>query len=352
MALRVSLLASSVILLLLALSAGLQRLGLDYPPPGLAGLHGPLMVSAFFGALIALERAVGLNEAWTYLPPVLMVAGGIALALGYPLGYPALLLGSLLYVAVAIHIYRLQPADFTQAMGVGAFLLFLGNLAWIVFHHPGWAALLWAAYLVLIVAGERLELSRFVPKPKQAATQFLIAEGIALLGTLLFPLAPLFARVAGLGFIALAAWLLRYDVAWVNLKRGGVHRFMGVALLTGYLWLLLGGFLLVLYGLPSGGLHYDAILHAIYVGFVFAMVFGHAPVIFPAVLRLPIRFHPLAYLPLWLLHLSLIARLYADLAPLPALRAAAGLWNAIAIVLYFAVTAVVSLSGLRERRRP
>jgi len=352
MAIRVSLLVFSVVLLLLSLSAGLQRLGLPYPPPGLAMDHGPLMVAAFFGALIALERAVGLNQAWTYLPPVLMVIGGILLSLGQPLGYPALLIGSLLYVAVAAYIYKLQPADFTQAMGVGAFLLFAGNVAWILFKNPPWAALLWAGYLVLIVAGERLELSRFVPKPPSASWQFAVAEAIALIGMLLFPLAPeLFARLAGLGFLLLAVWLLRYDIAWVNLKRGGVHRFMGVSLLTGYVWLLFGGALLTLYGLPYGTLMYDAILHAIYVGFVFAMVFGHAPVIFPAVLRLSIRFHPLAYGPLWLLHLSLIVRVYADLAPAPELRPAAGFWNALAIVLYFLVTLVVSLGGLRERRR-
>ena len=351
MAIRVFLLVSSVVLLLLSLSAGLEHMGLTLWPPGLAGFHGPLMVSAFFGALIALERAVGLNEAWTFVPPVLMVLGGFLLALNQPFGYPVLLAGALLYVAVAAHIYRLQPADFTQAMGVGAVLLFLGNVAWSIFRNPPWAALLWAGYLVLIVAGERLELSRFVPKPPRASWQFTLAEGITLLGLLLYPLYPgLLARIAGLGFLALALWLLRYDIAWVNLKREGVHKFMGVSLLTGYVWLLLGGLFLLGYGLPPAGLVYDAILHSVFLGFVFAMVFGHAPVIFPAVLRLPIRFHPLAYLPLWLLHASLVARIYADFMGAFPLRAQAGLWNALAIGLYFLITAIVSLLGLRERR--
>ena len=351
MAIRVFLLVSSVLLLLLSLSAGVERLGLSLWPPGLAGFHGPLMVSAFFGALIALERAVGLSEAWTFVPPVLMVLGGFLLALGEPFGYPVLLLGSLFYVAVAAYIYRLQPADFTQAMGVGAVLLFFGNLAWALFYDPPWAALLWAGYLVLIVAGERLELSRFVPKPARASWQFALAEGTTLLGLLLFPLAPgVFSRIGGLGFVALALWLLRYDIAWVNLRREGVHKFMGAALLTGYVWLLVGGVFLIGYGLPPAGPVYDAILHSVYVGFVFAMVFGHAPVIFPAVLRLPIRFHPLAYLPLWLLHLSLFARIYADFAGNHAVRVQAGVWNALAIVFYFAITAVVSLLGLRDRR--
>jgi len=353
MAARVLLLVSSVVLLILALDAGLLRLGLDYPWPALAGDHGPLMVAAFFGALIALERAVGLAQAWTYLPPALMSIGGLLLAFGVgQLGTLFLLVGAALYVAVAAYIYRLQPADFTVAMGLGAALLFAGDLAWVLAGDRPWASLLWAAYLVLIVAGERLELSRFVPKPPAAGRRFAAAEVVTLAGVLLFPLAPrLMAAVAGAGFFALALWLLAYDVAWVNLKRQGVHKFMGISLLSGYVWLLVGGAMMVALGLPPAGPVYDAVLHSVLVGFVFTMVFGHAPVIFPAVLRLPLRFHPLAYLPLVLLHVSLVARLAGDFLPDHALRQAGGFWNALAIVLYFLITAVVSAGGAFSGRR-
>ncbi len=328
-------------------------MGVAFPPPGLAGEHGPLMVAGFFGALIALERAVGLGRAWTYLAPAFMALGGLLLAAGLGgYGYALLVLGALLYLGVAGYIYRLQPADFTAAMALGAALLLAGDLAYGLAARS-WAALLWAGYLVLIVAGERLELARFVPKPPGAARRFALAEGVTLLGLVFFPLAPaVFGRVGGLGFLALALWLLRHDVAWVNLKRGGVHRFMGAALLTGYVWLLLGGLLLLGYGLPAGGLLYDAILHAVYLGFVFAMVFGHAPVIFPAVLRLPIRFHPLAYLPLWGLHLGLLLRLAGDLLARPGWRQAGGVLDAAMIVLYFLITAGVSLGGRLLGRSP
>jgi len=344
--LRAGLLIASVFLLLLALDAGLARLGVALFLPALGAWHGPLMVAAFFGALIALERAVGLGAGWTYLAPGLMALGGLVLALGgVQAGMALLLLGALVYVAVAGYIYRLQPADFTAAMGLGAVLLFFGDLAWVL-GRPFWAALLWAGYLVFIVAGERLELSRFVPKPPVAGRQFAAAALVALLGLLLYPLAPrAFAAVVGLGFALLALWLLRYDVAWVNLRRGGVHRFMGLSLLLGYVWLFLGGLGLILWGLPPGGPVFDAVMHAVYVGFVFSMVFGHAPVIFPAVLRLPLRFHAAAYGPLWLLHLALIVRVVGDLAGLLAWRQWGGGLNALAIVLYFLVTAVVSLGG-------
>jgi hypothetical protein len=55
----------------------------------------------------------------------------------------------------------------------------------------------------------------------------------------------------------------------------------------------------------AAGFRYDAILHALFVGFAFSMVFGHVPVIFPAVLGLPIRFGPASYAPVIVLLSSL-----------------------------------------------
>lgn len=347
MVLRVSLLVSAVVLLLIALDAGLARIGWVLFSPRLALLHGPLMVSAFFGTLIALERAVGLRKGWTYLAPILMAAGGLALTFGATsLGTLALIAGALAYVAVALYIYRLQPADFTAAMALGALLLFVGDLAWAFGASWSLVSLLWAGYLVLIIAGERLELSRFVPKPALANRAFWGLEGLIVVGYLTSVISPeLSVRLLALGFLGMALWLLKYDVAWVNLRREGVHQFMGASLIAGYFWLLLGAFLMLIFGLPERGLLYDAALHAIYLGFVFSMVFGHAPVIFPAVLGLQLRYSPAFYLPLLLLHLGLILRLWGDLAANAGLRIWGGGLDALAIVLYFAMNGAVSVFG-------
>jgi hypothetical protein len=53
---------------------------------------------------------------------------------------------------------------------------------------------------------------------------------------------------------------------------------------TGYLWLGVGGVLWRRYGAVVAGPAHDAELHALFLGFVFSMIFGHAPVIFPGVL--------------------------------------------------------------------
>jgi hypothetical protein len=43
------------------------------------------------------------------------------------------------------------------------------------------------------------------------------------------------------------------------------------------------------------------------------MIFSHAPIIIPALLNLPVRFRAWHYLPLLVLHLSLLIRISGDL---------------------------------------
>jgi hypothetical protein len=100
-------------------------------------------------------------------------------------------------------------------------------------------------------------------------------------------------RVAGAGMVALALWLQRYDLARRTVRKTGLTRFIAVALLAGYAWLFVGGMLALRFGGVMAGPAYDAMLHAVFVGFVISMVFGHAPVIFPALLRVSL---PYSYL--------------------------------------------------------
>ncbi len=72
------------------------------------------------------------------------------------------------------------------------------------------------------------------------------------------------------------------------------------------------------------------------------MIFGHAPVIAPGVLRLPFAYSPLLYGPLALLHLALMVRLIGDALHNAVWRMWGGLFNEIAI-LGFAMLAVWSV---------
>jgi nitrite reductase (NO-forming) len=46
-------------------------------------------------------------------------------------------------------------------------------------------------------------------------------------------------RIAGLGMLALALWLGRFDVARFTVRKAGLSRFIAMCLLAGYAWRLL-----------------------------------------------------------------------------------------------------------------
>ncbi|MEO3827408.1 hypothetical protein [Actinomadura sp. B10D3] len=97
-------------------------------------------------------------------------------------------------------------------------------------------------------------------------------------------------------------------VARRTVRSPGLPCYAAACLLAGYLWLAVAGTIRLAAGRPSNSGLYDAALHAVFLGFVMSMVFGHAPVILPAVLRVRLPYHPVLYAPLVLLHASLLVR--------------------------------------------
>jgi len=184
----------------------------------------------------------------------------------------------------------------------------------------------WIAFFALTIGAERLELSRYLKRGAAARASF-AALVLGLLVT------PPWERAMGVVLAALALWLLRFDLARITVRQSGLPRYVAVCLLAGYFWLALGGALAAL------GVARDAALHAVFVGFVFSMVFGHAPIILPAVLRTAFPYHPVLYAPLALLHASLALRVAGAVAP--------GAWgNAAAIALF-----IVTAATLVDRRQ-
>ena len=348
--LHLPLMLMGMLSLLAAFAGGLMRLGWGIPPAfvNLSVLHGPLMISGFLGTLISLERAVALKYRWTYLAPFLTGAGGIILITGlhFPSGVILITLGSLSLVFIFVAIFRLQAALHILIMGLGAFLWFAGNLLWLLGLPVYVVVLWWAGFLVLTIAGERLELSRMLQPSLGSRVSFLVTTLIILSGIVLAGFSfDAGIRLTGAGMIAIALWLFRYDIARRTVRQPGLPRFIALCLLSGYAWLSLSGMMALRYGGIVGGARYDAILHAIFLGFVFVMIFGHAPIIFPAVLGVSISFKPRFYLHLILLHLTLIARVAGDLTGWFPGRQWGGLLNVVAILLFFANT----LSATRLR---
>jgi len=349
---RFPLMAMGMLALLTGMWAGLLRLGWNWPTPrptfGL--VHGPLMVAGFIGTLIGLERAVALGRRWSYAAPLLTALGAVALLLGAPHWLAPLLMTSASAVLVAVFAVVIwqQTALFTITMGLGALAWFIGNGLWLGGAEIPAAVSWWLGFVVLTIAGERLELSRMLQLTRTSQQSFLVVLAILLAGFALGGVASASgARVTGLGLVALTAWLARHDIARRTVHQPGLPRFTAICLLSGYVWLAVGGALAIASGSVLAGAHYDAVLHAVLLGFVFAMIFGHAPIIFPAVLGLPVPFRPCFYAHVALLHLSVALRLLGDGLAVVPLRQWGGLLNAVAI-LFFLANTVGSI--VRQRR--
>lgn len=347
---RLPLLLLGMLALLSGVLGGLVRLGWTLPSPAAAaaGWHGALMVSAFFGTVISLERAVALGRRWAYLAPALAGAGGLTLLAGAPAALaPALLSAAATILVIASgSVLKRQPAAYALVLALGALSWLLGNGVWLVAGSVPGAVPGWLAFLVLTIAGERLELTRFLPTPAAAKGLFLAIVATSLLGMA----ASLWREAPGLvafsaGLLGLAAWLWRYDIARRNVRETGLTRFIAVCLLGGYGWLALGALMGLAGGLAPGHPWRDPALHALVLGFVFSMVLGHAPIVFPAVARIRIPFHPLMYLPLVALHLSLAIRIGGVLAGSFTGLKYGALGNALALLLFVATLAGCALRG-------
>jgi hypothetical protein len=350
---RLPLLALALVALLAGLWAGLQRLGLDLPAlrPPLAAEHGPLLVLGFLGTQIGLERAVALRRGWAYAAPTAAAAGALWLIVGLPAdpGRALLAFGGAALVAVFVAVHRLQPSWHNVVMGLGAVAWLVGALLWL----DGWTVATvvpWlAAFLVLTIVGERLELSRMRRPSRAVRGALLAAVAVFGAGVIVAGASPqVGVRLAGVGLLAQALWLARYDVARRTIRMPGATRYMAIALIAGYAWLAVAGCVWLASGtLAGGGFAYDAMVHAIFLGFVFSMVFAHAPVIVPAVLGVRLPFTVAMYVPLVALHVSLVIRLAGDAADSTTAWQWGGVLNEVAILAFLAVA---MRSALRARR--
>lgn len=332
--LRLAFLALGALGLIAGLYGALGRLGWTLPAgDSLAALHGPLMISGLFGTLISLERAVALGRGWSYAAPALSGLGTLLLLVGAPeaAGASAYAAAAAVLAGTSLLMTIQQPAVFTGGLLFGALAWLAGNLLWLmggsVPDLVGW----WLAFLVLTIAGERLELSRFMPQRRGSEALFLFAVGLLAVGAQNGPMTENGAVLFGLALLVTTLWLLLHDITRLNIRRSGQTRFMAGCMLAGYLWLGLAGMVLIAFPPGVSSFGYDAALHAVLIGFVLSMVFGHALVILPSVARIRVRYAPVLYAPLLLLHASVALRVGAGLVGWEAGRMASGILTLLAL---------------------
>lgn len=348
-ALRLAALSLAPVALAAGIAGGLWRLGWTVPAgETLALLHGPLMVCGLFGMLIGLERAVALGKGWAYAAPILAASATATAVTGLPTVFAATfyLAASLVLAFGSAVIVRLQPALFTFAMLCGAIGWAAGNALWLAGTDipglVGW----WLAFLLLTIAGERLDLSRLMPRRRGREALFAVSVLLIGAGAVAGIADPAGARIFGLGLIVCALWLLRHDIARRNVRLAGAPRFFAVCMLAGYAWLAVAGALLLSGAANDAAFGYDMALHAVFIGFVFSMVFGHALIILPAITGWRLIYRPLLYAPLAMLHLSLLMRIGGGWLGSEMLRRESGMVTAIAILTFAA-----SLFACRQKKK-
>jgi hypothetical protein len=341
------LLACGVVAFAVGLWTGFARLGvgLTGAAPQFVEFHGALMICGFFGTLISVERAVAFNRPLAYLIPVCAATGVVALlAKATTFAGAAFLMASLGLAAASLsNMGRLRSALLAGIPSIAALSWGLGTLLWLANRPAAESAGWWLAFLVLTVAAERLELSRVATPPPIARALFVAIVIVILTGTARGELDGPSSPYLGTGLLACGAWLLIYDLARRTVRLSGQIRFTAACMLLGYGWLIIAGLELL-----AGPLHltlfwYDATVHAVTLGFVLSMVFGHTLIIFPSVIGMKLRYSPVLYLPLLLLQISVAIRIVGDFSGSTELRSLSGSLTVAAVAL-FAVT-IASVSG-------
>jgi hypothetical protein len=338
----------------ISLFAGLDAalLLLDLPAPvdadRLPEVHGMLLVLGFVGTLIALERAVALGTRWAPAAPGLLGLGALLTLTPVPLwvGQLVLLAGAATLVAVYVPLWRRQADEpvLVQALGAvlasGAAVLWLGGV-----EIP--VLLPWlATFVVLTIAGERLELARLAMGPSAGAVLVLLATALAaaVVAALLVPRPGSIALGAALA--GLVVWLATHDVARRTVRSTGLARYMAACMLAGYAWALVAAGVWLTSGSVVDGGRYDAVVHAVFLGFTISMVMAHAPVILPVVTGRPMAYNPVLLGPVVLLHASLVVRVWlGDGLGVPHAWRVGAVLNIVALLGFLAVAASRAVTG-------
>lgn len=353
---RVPMLIIGFVSLLCGMYIGLIRLGWGLPVSSTTHLahHAPLMVCGFLGTIICLERAVAIGERWAYLAPFTSAAGVVLMTANADSSIAIGLIGfaSAALSLASLKIFFKQRELFTFTLLLAALCWCVGCLLWLAGFSLARIVPWWMGFLIITIVGERLELSRFLRPSQGSKLLYVLALILFFAGAISASSStwPNF-QLLSVALIMLTLWLMRNDIVRHTIKQKGLTRYIAIALTSGYAWLLTAGIIGLSFPVLNAGSSYDAFSHSIFIGFVFSMIFGHAPIIFPAITKIKIPYHASFYMPLALLHASLLARVVGDFLHLASLRKAGGLMHVLAIILFILILATAALCNKRRNKK-
>ncbi|SHH17033.1 hypothetical protein SAMN04488109_2989 [Chryseolinea serpens] len=336
--------------LVVGMTAGLMRLGWNFDVGPIAVHHGAIMVGSFLGTLILLEKVIAQKNKILLALPAINALGIVMVVPGlYSVGLGLLLAGALGLFMVFVLYFKKQPNDLSlMLMTAGACCQVVGHIMLISKQFYPMAFPWWMGFILLVIVGERVELSKFLPVTKQNKQVLLGVLTFFVIG-LMLPFHSVGKYVSGVALAGVGLWLLRYDIISIGLKKEGLTRFSARALMTGCIALVLVGVFLV--ALPDL-VYADAIVHTFFLGFAFSMIFAHGPMILPGVLGLRVTpYHAILYIPLATLLISLLLRILSDVILFsPGLRLWSGWLSACSILGYFIILAGIMMTKVRHAK--
>lgn len=337
--------------LIIGIMGGWIRLGWHIDLPSSGYLHGLLMTGSFLGTLITLERTVSMPSKWWRAFPIVSAFSVFFFLSGQKeIGLAALMAGNI----GLLTLYIIQMAKHKDAywylLLAGATCWLIGNLLVLKTGLIAAASTWWVAFIFLTIVGERLELTRYLNIPKWAKGLLWLLVSLLIIGVAL-PFHGMYGKVMiGVATIGTSVWLMRFDMARIGVRKEGFHRYVATGLLVGYGWLLLNG--LVLLFIPSHIYFYDLYLHTFFLGFAFSMIWAHAPIIFPAILKTTERpYHRILWFFWPVFQLTLIGRTLLTLLENSELRQWLGGINGVTILVMFATMAIIMVTKLLRKKK-
>ena len=322
----------AILSLILGIWGGWVRMGWAIQIPSAIPIsqHGIFMVGGFLGTLVSLERVATLHKTILLGIPLMFGLSIPFFLFDLPnISYLLLISGSIGYLGVCVYNYKKYKSEGDLLLLAGATFQILGHFTLSKTNSYPIAFAAWMLFLLFTIVGERLELTRFLPKGKFQKIELYFWLFLVMFTSALYHFGT--AKILSLSLIGLSQWLIRNDIALLNIKKQNSYKFLGFSLLTAFAWLAITGII----GFLSGPFLYDALLHAFFIGFVLNMILAHAPIIFPALLKINHKpFHPTYYLWLIILNLSLGLRIIGDFQENSDWRLFGGIFNGIAFIAF------------------
>lgn len=340
------LLGAVALVVLVGTYTGLGRAGVQHRFVA-ADLHAVIMVFGVVGTLIALERAATLGQRWGYLAPALSVVAIAVIPVARTAGGVLVVVAGILTFGVHLAAGRRQWRPPEVLLSVALLAWLGGAAAWLSGLGPIRPTPLFAAFAVLAVSSGCIREPSGGASGPQGQWAIVVASSmIAGGGALAIAWPSTGLVVGGVGLLGQAVSLAHHTALRTPAPRSEAEQFAQACRRLGHVWLGVAGIIWVAMGAgASGPLLRDALVHALFLGFVISTLM--AWVSGPRRLHLP--FTRLMWVPLVALHLSVTVRVGADLAGSAGWRQAALHGNVAALVL-FIVLAWWAGASRRPRR--